>query len=125
MLPPAATGTGLAKFVTARSAESPTWTLAVALLFPGFGSTVVELPVSVCEMVVPDATFVFTCSTRVKVAVAFTAMFAESVQMRVARLQLQVPPGPVIDTAVVPAGSESLNVGVAAAARPPLVRTCV
>ena len=105
---PAATGTGLAAFVTARSDESATWTPTVALLFPMFGSPVVEVTVSVCEMVEPDATFVFTFSVRVKVTEVLAAMFPESAQTRVAWLQLQ-PAGPVSSPIVVPAGSDSLN----------------
>ena len=41
MLLPAITGTGLAEFVTDKSAESATCTLAEAVLLPGFGSPVV------------------------------------------------------------------------------------
>jgi hypothetical protein len=94
-------------------------------LFDEFGSTVVEEPVSVCEIVVPEATVAFTFRTRVKVAKVPEFMFAESVHVRVARVQVQVPPGPVSETAVVPAGSVSVSLGVAAVARPLLVSTCV
>src|ERR1035437_1658362 len=124
MLVPASTGTGFAVFVTARSAESATWTLTVALLLPPFGSTVVEETESVCVMVVPDATVVFTVTTKENVAVVLAAMFAESVQVRVARTHVH-PAGPVSDTAVVLSGSVSVNMGAFAVAGPALLTLCV
>src|SRR5579859_2208643 len=125
MLLPACTGTGLPTLVIERSAESATRVFTLALLFPLLGSEVDDETVSVCVIVDPAATVVLTLSTSVKVAEVLAFMFAESAQIRVARLQVHVPPGPVSDTAVVPAGRESLNCGVAAAAGPALVTTCV
>lgn len=70
MLLPACTGTGLAVFVSDRSAEFPARTLADALLLPAFGSLVVLDTITVSVIVEPDATFVFTFTTKVKFAVA-------------------------------------------------------
>jgi hypothetical protein len=67
------TGTGVAEFVTERSAEPATWTLAEALLLRLFGSVVVAPTVAVSLIVEPDATFVFTFTRKVKFAVALTA----------------------------------------------------
>src|SRR6266567_446028 len=120
MLFPACTGTGLAVFVTERSAESATWMFTVALLLPPFGSMVVEETESVCVMVVPDATFVFTFTTKVKFAVVLAAIVVVSVQVSVPNTQFH-PAGPVRDTAVVLAGRVSLNTGAFAVAGPPLV----
>jgi hypothetical protein len=69
ILLPACTGTGLAVFVTDISAESATTVLTDALLFPPFGSTVVDETVSVSVIVVPDATVEFTFTTKVKLPV--------------------------------------------------------
>jgi hypothetical protein len=67
------TGTGLAEFVTERSAEPATGTLAEALLLRLFGSVVVAPTVAVSLIVEPAATFVFTFTTKVKLAVVLTA----------------------------------------------------
>src|ERR1700690_4117676 len=117
MLLPACTGTGLATFVIERSAESATCTFTVALLFVLVGSPVVEATESVCVMVVPDATFVFTVTTKVKFAVVAEAIVVVSVQVKVARTQVQ-PADPVSDTPVVFAGSVSVNTGAFAVAGP-------
>ena len=117
---PACTGTGLALFVIARSAEPATSTFTDALLFPPFGSLVVEEAESVCVIVDPDATVVLTVTTKVKFAVLFAAMVVESVQVRLARTHVQ-PDGPLNDTAVVFAGSVSVNCGAFAAAGPAFV----
>src|SRR5437899_1874056 len=110
MLLPASTGTGLAVFVTARSAEPATVTFTVALLLPPFGSTVVEETESVCEMTVPEATFVFTFTTNVKFAVVVAAIVVVSVQVRVPSTHVH-PAGPLRETAVVLAGRVSVNTG--------------
>ena len=94
-----------------------------ALLFPVFGSPVVEEAESVSVMVVPDATVLFTAKTRVKVVVAFAAIVVVSVQVSVARTQ--VHPAPDSDTAVVFAGKVSVNTGAAAVAGPLFVTVCV
>ena len=109
MLAPARTGTGLAELVTDRSAKSATCTLTDAVLLPGFGSPVVDDTESVCVMVVPEATFVFTFRTRVKFAVVFAAIVVVSLQMRVNSTQVH-PAGPVRDTAVVFAGRVAVKV---------------
>src|SRR5277367_3256008 len=108
MLLPACTGTGFALLVTARSAESATCILTVALLLPPFGSVVVEETESVCVIVVPCATVVPTVTTNVKLAVVLAVIAAVSVQVSVASTQFHVP-GPLNDTAVAPVGSASVN----------------
>src|SRR5580704_1829315 len=124
MLPPASTGTGLALSVIERSAEVPTCTLAAALLFPLFGSPVVEVTESVCVIVVPDATVEFTVTMKVKFAVVLPAIVVVSVQVRLARTHVH-PEGPVKETAVVFAGSVSVKTGAFAVAGPALVMLCV
>jgi len=114
----ASTGTGLAVFVTERSAESPTCTLTVALLLVPFGSPVVEETESVWVMAVPCATFEFTVTTNVKFAVVLPAIAAVSVQVRPAHVH---PAGPVSVPATVPAGSVSVNTGAFAGPGPLLV----
>jgi hypothetical protein len=123
MLLPACTGTGLATFVTERLAESATCTLTAELLFVMVGSPVADETESVCVMVVPDATFVFTFTTKVKFAVVAAAIVVASVQVSVPRTH--VHPGALKDTVVVPAGSVSVNTGAAAVAGPLLVTLCV
>src|SRR5215469_411000 len=100
MVPPARTGTGFGVFVTDRSAEVPTVTLDDALLLPLFGSEVEDAIESVCVIVVPDATPLFTVTTKEKAALVFAAMVVVSVQVREANTQFQ-PPGPLSETAVV------------------------
>ena len=68
MLLPACTGTGLGVFVIERFAELPTTSVAVALLFAMFGSTVVDATESVSVIVVPTATLVLTLTTKEKLA---------------------------------------------------------
>ncbi len=76
-------------------------------------------------MVVPDATLLFTFTTKVKFAVVAAAIVVVSVQVGVApRTQVQ-PAGPVNDTAEVFAGSVSVNWGAFAVAGPLLVTLCV
>jgi hypothetical protein len=124
MLLPACTGTGLGVFVIERFATFATGIPTVTLLFPLFGSLVVEATESVCVIVVPDATPAFTVTTNEKFAVAFAAIVVVSVQVRLARTQVQ-PAGPVSETAVVLAGSVSVNTGAFAVAGPALVTLCV
>lgn len=117
MLLPAATGTGLSVFVIDRLAESATPTFAVALLFVVFGSLVTDdATESVCEIVVPDATLLFTVTMSVKFAVVLAAMLA-IVQAGGAGVVVHVQvPGPAKDTSVVFAGIGSVKVTVDAAA---------
>jgi len=124
MLLPACTGTGLGVFVTETSAELPTGMPTVTLLFPLFGSLVVEATESVCVIVVPDATPALTVTTNVKFAVVLAAMVVVSVQVRLAKTQVH-PAGPVSETAVVLAGSVSVKTGAFAVAGPALVTLCV
>lgn len=120
---PAMTGTGIAEFVTDKSEEAATGTLAEALLLPGFGSPTVGVTDAVCVMVDPEATFVFTFTTKVNVALAFAASVG-FVQVKSPRLQVH-PTGPVSDCATVFAGVLSDRVIVLAAAGPPFATTCV
>src|SRR3954468_20190923 len=124
MVPAARTGTGVAAFVTERSAVSATNVFTVTLLLAEFGSTVVEETESVCGRVVPFATAAPTLTTKVKFAVAVAFITTVSVHFRVASTQVQ-PTGPVSDTAVVPAGSVSVSTGTFALAVPALVTVCV
>src|SRR5437763_14389343 len=117
MLLPAITGTGLPEFVTDKSAESATSKFTVALLFALVGSPVVDVTESVCVIVVPDATLLFTFTTKVKFAVVAAAMVVVSVQVSVPRTQVH-PAGPLNDTADVFAGSVSVNTGAFAVAGP-------
>lgn len=121
MLLLATTGTGLAIFVTDRSAEPATSTLAAALLLPGFGS-LAEVTVSVCVIVDPGVALVFTFTTNVKFAVVTPRV--EMVQVSVPTEQVQ-PAGPVSDTAVVFAGRLSASEMVLALAGPVLTTVCV
>jgi hypothetical protein len=124
MLLPAATGTGLAALVTERSAESATCTLTVALLFTLFGSLADDTE-SVSVIVVPDATFAFTFTTKVKLAVVFAARLP-MVQLGGVVAMLHVhPPGPIKETTVVLAGTGSVNDIAVAVAGPLLVTLCV
>ncbi len=109
----------------ARSATSATPVVTVTLLFPGFGSVLVDDTVSVSVMAVPDATLLFTVTTSVKgPAVAPLARFVPSVQVRVASVQVH-PAGPVNETAVTFGEIVSTNFGVGAFADPPLVTVWV
>ena len=76
MLLPAITGTGLAEFVTERSAESATWTLVDALLLPRFGSLVLPETEAVSLIVEPEATVGLTFTTKVKLPLAPAARLA-------------------------------------------------
>jgi len=114
------TGTGLAEFVTDRSAEPATWMLAEALLLLRFGSAgVVSATDAVSVIVDPGATPALTVTTNEKLAVAFAARGfpALFVHRRVTTLHVH-PAGPVKLTAVVFAGSVSVRVIEAAAAEP-------
>jgi len=96
--------------------------LTVALLLPPFGSPVVEETESVCVMVLPFATVPATVTMNVKVAVVLAAIAAVSVQESAPHVH---PAGPFNETAVVFAGSVSVNTGAFAATGPLLVTLCV
>lgn len=122
---PACTGTGFAELVTDRSAESATCTLTDALLLLGLGSLVVEVTESVWVMVVPDATLLFTVTTKVKVAVVFAAIAAGAVHLRLARGTHVHPDELLSATAVVFAGRVSVSTGALAGPGPLLVTVWV
>ena len=104
-----------------RLAESATNTFTVELLLVLVGSPVVDVAESVWVMVVPEATFVFTFTTKVKFAVVADAMVVVSVpRLSVASTQVH-PAGPVKETPVVFAGSVSVSTGAFAVAGPLLV----
>ena len=114
------TGTGLAEFVSDRSAEPATCTLLEAVLLLRFGSTgVVSATDTVSVIVEPEATPAFTVTTNEKLAVAFAArgLPALFVHCRVTTLHVH-PAGPVRLTTVVLAGRVSVSVMEAAAAEP-------
>lgn len=117
---PTCTPIGLAAFVTERSADVGMYVLTVTLLLPPFGSLVVELTVSVCEMD-PAACVVGTDTVNVKfVVVVLAARLPVSVHVRLANVQFH-PVGPASPVAVVPAGRVSTSLGVVALAGPLLV----
>jgi hypothetical protein len=120
MLFPACTGTGLAAFVTERSADVPTCTLADELLLARFGSTgAVSATDTVSVIVVPGATPAFTVTMNEKVTVAFAARVVPALFVHISVPTLQVhPPGPLRPKAVVFAGSVSVTVIDPAAAEP-------
>jgi hypothetical protein len=115
----ACTGTGLATFVTDKSAELPTKTLAEAVLLAQVGSLAVQETESVWVMVDPEAALLFTTTANVKFADVLAARLA-IVQVRFPRVHVH-PAGPVRDCAVVFAGVVSVNVMVVAVAGPLLV----
>src|ERR1700682_4355145 len=116
----ARTGTGLAEFVTDRSAEPATCTLAEALLLLRFGSTgVVSATETVSVIVEPKATPAFTVTTNEKLAMAFAARGLPALFVHVMVTTLHVhPAAPVRLTTVVFAGRVSVSVMEAAAAEP-------
>jgi len=81
MSAPASTGTGLAEFVTDRSAEAPTCTLAEAVLLAQVGSLAAQVTESVSLMVEPEATLVATFTMKVKFAVEFAARLPAVLQV--------------------------------------------
>lgn len=108
MLLPAITGTGVAEFVTDISAESATIMVLDAVLLAQLGSLAAQVTEAVCVILVPEATFVFTLVTKVKLAVVLAAS-VPIVQVSVPRLQVQ-PAGPVKDWGVVFTGADSVKV---------------
>jgi hypothetical protein len=115
MLFPACTGTGLAEFVTERSAELATCTLEDALLLPVFGSLVDDETDAVSVMLVPDATVVGTVTMNVNVAVptgrlAMLHVYGEAV--------VQVHPEPDSEKNVLFAGTASARTTEVAVAGP-------
>ena len=106
-------------FVTTRSALFETVVDAVALLFPGFGSLVVDVTVAVLLIVVPFGVAAFTFATSVKVAVA--PLISDAIEHVVVAPVVQMNAGPVVwfsETNVVFAGSVSVNETVEASDGP-------
>src|SRR2546426_9537039 len=129
MLFPAITGSGLSALVIERSALVPTAMFELALLFPGFGSTVTEPTVAVSLIRVPPGVLLLTLTVTTKVALK--PLF----KVAMVHVMAPVPPtagvthaqptGTGKDTKVVLAGGAPENVTVIALAGPPLVATCV
>src|SRR5438093_7181500 len=128
MFEPALTGSGVSLFATATSAVL-TVVCAVAELFAGFESAVVDVTFAVLVMVPVAAALTFT--TRVNVAeapAAKLAMFAVAVPVPPTAGVVSVNAGPevcIIDTNVVFAGMASLSETVDAAAGPLFVKVSV
>src|SRR5438128_126398 len=129
MLEPALTGSGESLLVTARSAAVLTVVMAVALLFAGTGSTVVDVTLAVLEMVPVAAALTFTTSVNVADApAANVAMFAVAVPVPPTAGVVSVNAGPevcIMETKVVLAGMVSLSETVDATAGPPFVNVSV
>jgi methenyltetrahydromethanopterin cyclohydrolase len=115
---PAVTGSGVSVFVTLRSAEpTPTVVTAVAELFAGTGSAVVDDSVAVFVMTVPELSDGSVCTTIVKKSAVTPKLAFEHVIVPVAPTAGVVHVhGPVVDsdTNVVPAGSVSVKLALAA-----------
>lgn len=129
--PLATVGFGEAAFpmVTLALFALATTTVAVALLVVRLGTMLVAVAVGVSAIFVPEAVAAFTCSTRVKLAVALRA--------RVVAVQVIVPAAPtagvvhvqpagaVMDWKFVFGGVVCVKLGAVAAAGPLLVTLCV
>src|SRR5579863_141203 len=129
---PSVTGFGDAVFTIAMSAlfALATTTVALALLVVRFGTILPVVALSVSVMLVPDGVPETTCSTRVKLAEAFSAI-VPVMQVIVpvpptAGTVLQVhPTGGAMDWKVVFGGVICVNVTPVADAGPSLVTVCV
>src|SRR5437660_10432820 len=130
---PCSTGFGVAVFVIAISAllALATTTVAVALLVVRPGTMLPALAVAVSEIFVPEGVPAFTCSTKVKFAVAFTPRLLASVHVMVpvpptAGVTHDHPAGNAIDWKFVFGGVLWVSVvGAVVAAGPLLVTLCV
>jgi hypothetical protein len=97
--------------------------LTDAVLLFMFGSLMALLTDAVSVMVVPEATAVFTFTTKVKLAL----VPAVRVAMEQVKGETEVhahPAGPLRDTNVVLAGRVSVRTTVVAEAGPPLATVC-
>ena len=131
MLLPTTTGSGLSTFVTERSAlpaAAATVVVAVAELFAGLGSVVVEETDAVLVMTVPPAVAPSTATTSVNDALpAIMLAFVQEIEPvapTAGVVQLH-PPGDDSTTNVVFAGTESVSVTFAAAFGPALLTVIV
>ena len=118
---PADTDAGVAELVVTRSdwPAAATVSFAVAVLFADFGSATPEPTLTVSLIRVPAAVPPFT----VTVKTMFPGVLGASdglVQVRVPRLQVHPPPGPVNEKAVVLAGNVSVTVTPVAVLGPAL-----
>lgn len=115
--------------VTERSAEpTPTVVVAVPVSLPAFGSVVVDAPVAVFVMIVPEASAGSTATTRVKTAFPTPRLAIEQLMAPVPPTAGAVhdqPPGDESDMNVVPAGTVSVRVTVAALLGPAFVSVMV
>jgi hypothetical protein len=131
---PSVTGFGVAVLTIAISAllALATTTVALAVLVVRLGTILVAVAVAVSVMFVPEGVPAFTCKTRVKVRVLFTARVAAAVQVIVpvpptaGRVPQIHPAGGVIDRKLVLGGVTWVKVAPAAALAGPLfVMDCV
>src|SRR2546428_4273546 len=113
MFEPALTGSGESLLVTTRSAPVLTVVVAVALLFAGTGSTVVDVTLAVLEMVPVAAALTFTTSVNVADApAANVAMFAVAVPVPPTAGVVSVKAGPEVSIMETNAGATgSASVG--------------
>src|SRR4051812_25770913 len=113
---------------TAGTTSAVTVVVAVALLLPGVGSLVDDDTVAVFETTVPPAVARFTAATRVKIALPTGSepMLHEIVPLppTAGVVRAQPPPGGG-ETNVVPAGSVSERLTVAALLGPALLTVIV
>ena len=122
-MPPAVAGSGESVFVTETSAPVATVVVAVAELFAGTGSGVVEAAVAVLPITVPAGVAAFTFTTRVNTSAAPIGTLAlvqliEPVPPTAGVRQPLHPAGADRDTNVVFAGVESERVVSTAASGP-------
>src|SRR5580704_4177124 len=128
MLFPASTVTGVPTLVSARSAcpLAATTSVAVAVLFVGFGSVVFEVTVAVSVITVPGATSAPTFTTTVKVVDAPTAKVPMLHEIEVGeQVHPVVPDATPTDTNVVFVGTTSDRFTVDAALGPLFVTVTV
>jgi hypothetical protein len=122
---PAVTGSGVSAFVTCMSEEVATVVVAVSLLFAPFGSVVAEVRVAVFESTVPPGTDGITVTTSVKKSTVTPKLVFVQETVPLAPTDGVVHDhGPVVerDTKVVPVGSVSEKLALAALLGPLFVR---
>jgi hypothetical protein len=125
---PATTGSGASVIVTCRSASEATVVVALALSFAGLLSAVDVVAVAVSESTVPAATLAPICTVSVNAALVVPRLAFVHVTVPPAPTAGVVhvqPPGEASDTNVVPAGSVSASVTVAALLGPALATVIV
>src|SRR5262245_27484537 len=126
---PGVTGSSVSLLLSARSARPGTMVLAVAVLSLVFGSAVSEVTVAEFTKIVPPGVVGSICTTSVKVYGPPTASgVIEQLTvpfMPIAGVVQAQPPGLASVTKVVPAGSGSLQLALAASFGPALFTVIV